>query len=294
MTTESTEPVRIVATGEPMTDLLEQLDALLDETRRKRTPLNEFYRRLHVIECEVHRRLGERPPERPRFVLNPPEPPGSGGLDSPEEDAFDIWDVVRMIAENRSTSTEDDPNDDVLDYVDGEIAEYEEAFASYERISPAEFRAACSGTVSVLKVAFSGCDQLSAQQVRAAFDLQLAKCRAALLEREGVSEAEFDTLFEPRIELYRGWLEGTPTREASALLAQAAAYLVAIPSEIAVSSNFPGRGMWATAAWSIAAYETALSISGEFEAGEFWAWFHRTMAEHEGTLSGSVDDRLDR
>ena len=74
MTTESTKPQRIVAEGEPMPDLLEQLDELLLKTRRELTPLNEFYEELHVIECEVFRRLGEPSPARPRVVLNPPDP----------------------------------------------------------------------------------------------------------------------------------------------------------------------------------------------------------------------------
>ena len=78
MTTESTKPQRIVAEGEPMPDLLEQLDELLLKTRRELTPLNEFYEKLHVIESEVFRRLGEPSPARPRVVLNPPDPPWLG------------------------------------------------------------------------------------------------------------------------------------------------------------------------------------------------------------------------
>ena len=127
MTTESTKPQRIVAEGEPMPDLLEQLDELLLKTRRELTPLNEFYEKLHVIECEVFRRLGEPSPARPRVVLNPPDPPGSGGLDSPEEDAAEIFYAVRRTAENPPRPTRYLTNDEFWAEFEDEIKAYEEA-----------------------------------------------------------------------------------------------------------------------------------------------------------------------
>ena len=127
MTTESTKPQRIVAEGEPMPDLLKQLDELLLKTRRELTPLNEFYAKLHVIECEVFRRLGEPSPTRPRVVLNPPDPPGSGGLDSPEEDAAEIFYAVRRTAENRPRPTRYLTNDEFWAEFEDEIKAYEEA-----------------------------------------------------------------------------------------------------------------------------------------------------------------------
>ena len=127
MTTESTKPQRIVAEGEPMPDLLEQLDELLLKTRRELTPLNEFYEKLHVIECEVFRRLGEPSPARPRVVLNPPDPPGSGGLDSPEEDAAEIFYAVRRTAENPPRPTRYLTNDEFWAEFEDEIKAHEEA-----------------------------------------------------------------------------------------------------------------------------------------------------------------------
>ena len=127
MPTESTRPQRIVAKGEPMPDLLEQLDELLLKTRRELTPLNEFYAKLHVIESEVFRRLGEPSPARPRVVLNPPDPPGSGGLDSPEEDAAEIFYAVRRTAENRPRPTRYLTNDEFWAEFEDEIKAYEEA-----------------------------------------------------------------------------------------------------------------------------------------------------------------------
>ena len=125
MTTESTEPQRIVAEGEPMTDLLEQLDELLAKTRRELTPLNEFYAKLHVIESEACRRVGEPPPARPRVVLNPPDPPGSGGLDSPEEDAAEIFFLVRRMAENPPKPTHYLTNDEFWAEFEDQIGPYD-------------------------------------------------------------------------------------------------------------------------------------------------------------------------
>ena len=110
-----------------MPDLLKQLDELLLKTRRELTPLNEFYAKLHVIECEVFRRLGEPSPARPRVVLNPPDPPGSGGLDSPEEDAAEIFYAVRRTAENPPRPTRYLTNDEFWAEFEDEIKAYEEA-----------------------------------------------------------------------------------------------------------------------------------------------------------------------
>ena len=125
MTTESTQPQRIVAEGEPMPDLLEQLDELLLKTRRELTPLNEFYEKLHVIESEACRRVAEPPPARPRIVLNPPDPPGSGRLDSPEEDAAEIFFLVRRMAENPLKPTHYLTNDEFWAEFEDEIGPYD-------------------------------------------------------------------------------------------------------------------------------------------------------------------------
>ena len=78
MTTESTKPQRIVAEGEPMPDLLEQLDELLLKTRRELTPLNEFYEKLHVIESEVFRRRGRTVAGPTQSSAQPTGPPWLG------------------------------------------------------------------------------------------------------------------------------------------------------------------------------------------------------------------------
>ena len=93
MTTEPSVCKPTVAAGEPMVDLVHRLDHLLAEARREAVPLSEFYQKLPVIECEVLRGLGKPPPATARRVSSPPNPPGSGGLDSAEEDAYDIWDA---------------------------------------------------------------------------------------------------------------------------------------------------------------------------------------------------------
>ena len=126
MTTKSTQTARVLAEGEPATDLIEALDELLAKTRRERTPLDRFYEELHDIYVEVCRRLGEPEPTQQLGSVEVKQAPEFIDDGSPEEDAFDIWTVVRGMAENRVRG----PyltNDEVWAEFEDEIREYEEA-----------------------------------------------------------------------------------------------------------------------------------------------------------------------
>ena len=126
MTTKSTQTARVLAAGEPATDLIEALDELLAKTRRERTPLDRFYEDLHDIYVEVCRRLGEPEPTQQLGSVEVQQAPEFIDDGSPEEDAFDIWTVVRIMAENRVRG----PclsNDEVWAEFEDEIREYEKA-----------------------------------------------------------------------------------------------------------------------------------------------------------------------
>ena len=126
MTTKSTQTARVLAAGKPATDLIEALDELLAKTRRERTPLDRFYEELHDIYVEVCRRLGEPEPTQQLGSVEVQQAPEFIDDGSPEEDAFDIWTVVRGMAENRVRG----PyltNDEVWAEFEDEIREYEEA-----------------------------------------------------------------------------------------------------------------------------------------------------------------------
>ena len=126
MTTKSTRTARVLAAGEPATDLIEALDALLAKTRRERTPLDRFYAELHDIYVEVCRRLGEPEPTQRLGSVEVQQAPEFIDDGSPEEDAFDIWTVVRGMAENRVRGPYLS-NDEVWAEFEDEIREYEEA-----------------------------------------------------------------------------------------------------------------------------------------------------------------------
>ena len=126
MTTKSTQAARVLAAGEPATDLIEALDELLAKTRRERTPLDRFYAELHTIYVEVCRRLGEPEPTQRLGSVEVQQAPEFIDDGSPEEDAFDIWTVVRGMAENRVRGPYLS-NDEVWAEFEDEIREYEEA-----------------------------------------------------------------------------------------------------------------------------------------------------------------------
>ena len=126
MTTKSTQTARVLAAGEPATDLIEALDELLAKTRRERTPLDRFYEELHDIYVEVCRRLGEPEPTQRLGSVTVQQAPEFIDDGSPEEDAFDIWTVVRGMAENRVRGPYLS-NDEVWAEFEDEIREYEEA-----------------------------------------------------------------------------------------------------------------------------------------------------------------------
>lgn len=126
MTTKSTQTARVLAAGEPAADLIEALDELLAKTRRERTPLDRFYEELHDIYVEVCRRLGEPEPTQRLGSVTVQQAPEFIDDGSPEEDAFDIWTVVRIMAENRVRGPYLS-NDEVWAEFEDEIREYEEA-----------------------------------------------------------------------------------------------------------------------------------------------------------------------
>ena len=126
MTTKSTQTARVLAAGKPATDLIEALDELLAKTRRERTPLDRFYEELHDIYVEVCRRLGEPEPTQQLGSVEVQQAPEFIDDGSPEEDAFDIWTVVRLMAENRVRGPYLS-NDEVWAEFEDEIREYEEA-----------------------------------------------------------------------------------------------------------------------------------------------------------------------
>ena len=126
MATESTEAARLLAEGEPATDLIEALDELLATTRRERTPLDQFYAELGRIHGEVRHRLGLPIPTQ---LLGSIEVPQSLDLiddGSPEEDAYDIWCVVRTLAENKPRGRTLS-NEEFWAEFEDEIEEYETA-----------------------------------------------------------------------------------------------------------------------------------------------------------------------
>lgn len=112
--------------GEPATDLIEALDELLAKTRRERTPLDRFYEELHTIYVEVCRRVGEPEPTQRLGSVAVQQDPKFIDDGSPEEDAYDIWTVVRIMAENRVRGPYLS-NDEVWAEFEDEIREYEEA-----------------------------------------------------------------------------------------------------------------------------------------------------------------------
>ena len=126
MTTKSSQAARVLAEGEPATDLIEALDALLAKTRRERTPLDRFYEELHGIYVEVCQRLGEPEPTQRLGSVAVQQAPELIDDGSPEEDAFDIWTVVRIMAENKVRGPYLS-NEEVWAEFEDEIREYEEA-----------------------------------------------------------------------------------------------------------------------------------------------------------------------
>lgn len=126
MTTESTKPTRILAAGEPMTDLLEDLDGLAarsNATGADWIPIHLFYQELNRIHAEACRRLGESPePVRAKDLPGPDFVPDEEDL----EDALAFWMVVRAKARNGKR----EPlytNDEVWAEFEDEIRAYEEA-----------------------------------------------------------------------------------------------------------------------------------------------------------------------
>ena len=131
MTTKSSQTARVLAEGEPATDLIEALDALLAKTRRERTPLDRFYEELHGIYVEVCRRIGEPEPTQRLGSVEVQQAPEFIDDGSPEEDAFDIWTVVRIMAENKVRGPYLS-NDEVW-------AEFEDELGPYDPDEPVDF-----------------------------------------------------------------------------------------------------------------------------------------------------------
>ena len=126
MATESTEAARLLAEGEPATDLIEALDELLATTRRERTPLDQFYAELDRIHVEVRRRLGLPIPTQLLGNIDVPQSPDLIDDGSPEEDAYDVWCVVRTLAENKPRGRTLS-NEEFWAEFEDEIEEYEAA-----------------------------------------------------------------------------------------------------------------------------------------------------------------------
>ena len=126
MATESTEAARLLAEGEPATDLIEALDELLATTRRERTPLDQFYAELDRIHEEIRRRLGLPIPAQPLDSIDVLQSPDLIDDGSPEEDAYDVWCVVRALAENKPRSRTLS-NEEFWAEFEDEIEEYEAA-----------------------------------------------------------------------------------------------------------------------------------------------------------------------
>ena len=123
----ATDATRVLAEGEPATDLVEALDELLARTRRKRPPLDRFYAELHEIYAEVCRRLGKPEPTERLGSGNVQKPPGYIDDGSPEEDAHELWCAVRIMAVNRRHDGPYLSNDEFWAEFEEEIRAYEEA-----------------------------------------------------------------------------------------------------------------------------------------------------------------------
>ena len=125
MTTDSTKPVGSVAEGEPMLDLIAQLDALAarsNSTNSDRIPVHEFYRKLNRIHAEACRRLGESPePVRSRNVPGPNFVPDEEDF----EDALAFWMVTRSKAENRKRGRSHS-NEEIRAEFEDEVRVFEE------------------------------------------------------------------------------------------------------------------------------------------------------------------------
>ena len=284
MTTESTKPAHILAEGEPMNDLLEALDGLAarsNATGADWIPIHLFYEELNRIHAEACRRLGE-----------PPEPVRAKGLPEPDfvpdeedlEDALAFWMVVHAKARNdkRGSYLEDE---EFWAEIDEEIAEYEQAFDDYKRISPDNFQAALQSRIAPCRQALGTRDCFSAEQARLAFDPMIAGCLSALVESQQLTTAQFREAFEPRVAGYREVLSGVRRPNRAMLLAQAVASFAANLTEISESDNFPGIGLMASAAWSVAAYELALAADEEFPAGRFWRVFDSEIRQYADLLA---------
>ena len=132
MTTNAT---RRLAEGEAATDLVEALDELLAKTRRERPPLDRFYAELTEIYAEVCRRLGEPEPLQPLGSGSVRKPPGYIDDGSPEEDAHELWTVVRIMAENKPRGGPYLSNDEFW-------AEFEDELGAYDPDEPVDFSGA--------------------------------------------------------------------------------------------------------------------------------------------------------
>ena len=126
MTTESTKPVGSVAEGEPMPDLIAQLDALAartNATNADRVPIHEFYRELNRIHAAACRRLGDSPElVRSRNVPGPDFDPDEEDF----EDALAFWMVTKSKVENRKRGRSYS-NEEVWAEFEDEVRTYEEA-----------------------------------------------------------------------------------------------------------------------------------------------------------------------
>ncbi len=284
MTTESTEPLTLA--GQPMDDLLDELDVLADQSNlpgADRISLDRFYAELNRIHAVACRRLGEAP-----------RPVRSKGLPGPDfvateediEDALAYWMLTCSKAENHAPG-EAISADEVWAEDEEEINEYEEAFADYRRLSPLEFRSALESRMASCRRTLDGGDYFSASEARTAFDPTMAGCLAALAECQQLTTDQFQAAFEPRVASYRKTLSEVRRRDTTHFLAQAVASCAANLTEINASDNFPGLGLMASAAWSVAAFELALEHGDEFAVARFWRIFDSEISQH-------VDDLAER
>ena len=284
MTTESTKPTRILAAGEPMTDLLEALDSLAarsNATGADWIPIHLFYEELNRIHAEACRRLGAPPkPVRTKDLPGPDFVPDEEDL----EDALAFWMVVRAKARNgkRDSYLADE---EFWTEVDKEIAEHEEAFADYERLSPDRFQAALKSGIAPYRKALDSDDCFSAPEARSTFDPTMTTCLSALAECQGLTAGQFREAFEPRVAGYREALGQDRLPDRTVLLAQAVANFAANVTEISASDHFPGIGLMGSAAWSVAAYELALAADEEFSARKFWRVFDSEISQYTDLLA---------
>ena len=284
MTTDSTEIGALVPPGEPMTDLLEALDELIERTNSSGSdwiPIDRFYGELNRIHAEACRRLGESP--MPIRAANLPEP-GHSPTEDDIEGAIAYWMLTEMKAENVRRSATSVDEDEFWQEADAEAAEYEAAFVGYRRISCEAFRAALAAKIEAIRSALPGTDCFTAAAAHQVFEPMMADCLSELAACQRLSAGDFAATLQPRVEQCRERLGQPRRRKATELLAEATASFASILTEIEESERYPGSGQMASAAWAIAAFEAALAANVEFRAARFWRIFDSHIELYEADL----------